>query len=132
MQKGNLITGDADADIIARGLEQIPGIEMPIQLDFMKAAHHGSKNNISLNLLEHIRCNRFAFTTNGGIRNWYHPDRKTMALMLRGKNRETEKLVEFLLNYPLETIESRTGVLISAEEQTCENCITKMQKEIKL
>jgi len=127
-----LLTGDADADTIAGGLERIPEVELPIHLDLMKAAHHGSKNNISLNLLEHIRSNRFAFTTNGGIRNWYHPDRKTIALMLRGKNRDMEKTVEFIFNYPLEKIESHTGVLMSTEEKACENCITKMQKEIKL
>lgn len=127
-----LITGDADADIIAGGLEQIPGMELPIHLDCMKVAHHGSKNNISLNLLEHIRCNRFAFTTNGGVRNWYHPDRKTMALILRGNNRDTEKPLEFLFNYPLETIESRTGILISKEEEARENCITKLQRRIVL
>lgn len=117
-----LMTGDADADVMAAGIEALPDLILPLHLDLTKVSHHGSKNNISYRLLSHIRCQRFAFTTNGGTRNWYHPDRKTLAIILKGANRAASEQVDFYFNYPVNSIQKRTGVLLSEEEQKRHNC----------
>jgi len=127
-----LLTGDADAEVMAKGLESIVGIELPVDIDLMKAAHHGSRNNVSKRFLSLIRCHNFAFTTNGGTRNWYHPDRKTMALMVNSSNRDKQQAVHFFFNYSLKTIQKRTGNLLSEEEKEQYNCEMQEQRIIEL
>lgn len=127
-----LMTGDANADTMVLGIKSIPDIEIPVQINLMKLAHHGSKNNISQELLSVIKCDHFAFTTNGGIRSWYHPDRKTLALILRSVNRDMRQRITFYFNYPLDKIQKRTGILLSDEEREKENCVFKEQNIIAL
>lgn len=117
-----LLMGDADADIVADGIEKLIGIGNVIDVDMVKLSHHGSKHNLSNRLLSLIRCNHYVISTCGGAANWCHPDRKTLALILRSPNRDNSKPVYFYFNYPLKTIEQRTGPLLSEEEIKKENC----------
>ena len=117
-----LLLGDADADIVADSIEQLIGKGNVLDVDLVKLSHHGSKHNISNRLLSIIRCNHYVISTCGGAVNWCHPDRKTLALILRSSNRDKSMPVYFYFNYPLQTVEQRTGTLISEEERERENC----------
>ena len=127
-----LMLGDADADIVADSLEALIGKDSVIDIDLVKLSHHGSKHNISKRLLKMIRCNDYVISTNGGAINFCHPDRKTLALILRNDNRDKEKEIRYYFNYPLNEIQSRTGVLLSKEEMQKENCNMIEQATITL
>lgn len=119
-----LMMGDADADVVADSLQQLIGKGKVIDVDLVKLSHHGSKHNISQRLLSMIKCHDYAISTDGGALNFCHPDRKTLAMILRGVNRDKARPVNFYFNYPIGDIESRTGVLVTDEEkkQEAENC----------
>ena len=115
-----LFMGDANPSVVANAIKNI-GCALPLKVDLTKVSHHGSKNNISFDLLNVIDCNKFAFSTNGGTGRSYHPDRKTLALILRSSNRK-EQPVEFYFNYSLQEIQQRTDALLKDDEVTEENC----------
>lgn len=127
-----LMLGDADADVVAAGLEGVFGEESMIDIDLVKLSHHGSKHNISERLLKHIKCNNYYISTNGGDANYCLPDRKTMALILRSANRDKNTPVVFNFNYPIKDIEKRTGVLLTEQEKKTENCVFAEKNTIAL
>lgn len=118
-----LMLGDADADVVAAGMEKVFGEESVTDIDLVKLSHHGSKHNISQRLLNRIKCHNFFISTNGGDANYCLPDRKTLALILRSANRDKNIPVVFNFNYPISDIEKRTGVLLSGQEKDTENCV---------
>lgn len=117
-----LMMGDADPDIVAEAIKKLPNIELPLHLDLVKVSHHGSQNNVSINFLKTIHCNEFMFSTNGGTRNFSHPDRKTLALILKHVSHDSDKPINFMFNYPLEEIQEHTLELLSAKEKESYNC----------
>jgi beta-lactamase superfamily II metal-dependent hydrolase len=69
-----LLLGDAHADVIAASLTRLlaeRGLKC-LQVDAVKVAHHGSKANISDDLLALIDSPNFLISTNGAI--FEHPD----------------------------------------------------------
>jgi beta-lactamase superfamily II metal-dependent hydrolase len=61
-----LFMGDAHADVVAASLRDMGYSEQnPVQVDFMKVSHHGSKGNSSDNLLSFINCQHYLISTNG-------------------------------------------------------------------
>lgn len=115
-----LMLGDADAEVVANSIEAL-NEPLPLKVDIVKVSHHGSLNNISNRLLNDIDCDNFVFSTNGGTGRSYHPDRKTLALILRKPHRNGRE-ISFYFNYPITTIESRTGILMSGYEKVAEKC----------
>ena len=115
-----LMLGDADAEVVANSIEALKE-PLPLKVDIVKVSHHGSQNNISKHLLSVIDCDNYVFSTNGGTGRSYHPDRKTLALILRKPHRNGHE-INFYFNYPMATIESRTGKLISDDERVAEKC----------
>lgn len=74
------------------------GVEI-ITVDAVKIAHHGSKNNTSLSLLERINCNKYFISTNG--KKHSHPDLETLArIAIINKDNETN----IYINYEIEHI----------------------------
>lgn len=127
-----LMLGDADADVVADCLETLNGKESVTDIDLIKLSHHGSKHNISKRLMSLIRCNNYIISTNGGNVNFCHPDRKTLALILRSANRDKNMPVKFYFNYSIAEIEKRTGILLSEQEQQDENCIIVEENTVAL
>lgn len=117
-----LLLGDADADIVASSIDDLYGKDDVLDVDMIKLAHHGSKHNICKKLLSLVRCDKYSISTNGGTISFCHPDRKTLALILRSENRYPSDDVNFYFNYPIAEIEKRTGVLLSSDEQHLERC----------
>ena len=76
--KSALLTGDGFAAAITAGLVRRlgqPGDRLPVTVT--KLAHHGSRNNTSLRMLERLDCARFLVSTSGAI--FGHPDVEAIA-----------------------------------------------------
>jgi hypothetical protein len=69
-----LFTGDAFAGVLAQSLRRLAAERgtRRLPVDAFKVSHHGSRNNLSPELLEVLDCPRFLFSTNG--RRFRHPD----------------------------------------------------------
>lgn len=93
-----------------------------LKLDVLKVSHHGSKNNISNEMLDLLDCNNYIITTNGGSGNSFHPDRESLANILLHPTRNKDSKVNVLLNYGLDVIENRVGVLLTEDEKKEYNC----------
>lgn len=110
-----LFLGDAHPEVIADSILNQYKEPYPIHFDYVKVSHHGSRFNISQELLNYIKCHNFIISTNGGHGRARHPDRETIAKLVKHKNQEGLK-VNLFFNYSLSEIEKRTGKLFSDEE----------------
>ena len=77
-----LATGDAHAPILVAGLQRLAGQQglARVGVDAVKLPHHGSKYNLSRELVNLLNGNRFLFSTNGQI--FGHPDPTTVARLV--------------------------------------------------
>jgi len=74
--------------------------EERLGLDAFKLPHHGSRNNVSDDLLAALDCRRFLVSTNG--RQFKHPDNEAIARLVGGKWRpgpEGDQPVDLMFNY---------------------------------
>lgn len=74
----------------------------PLEVDFVKVAHHGSKHNTSNELLDIIKCNHYLISTNGSI--YLHPDRDSIAHILCHPKRDRNEKVHLYFNCAVDTI----------------------------
>jgi beta-lactamase superfamily II metal-dependent hydrolase len=80
-----LFAGDAHPTVLEASIRQWlhERSESSLRLDAFKLAHHGSKNNLSPELLELVECKRYLVSTNG--RYFAHPDEEALArIVVRG------------------------------------------------
>lgn len=91
--------------------------DKPLKLDYVKVSHHGSRFNISNEMLDMIDSNAFLISTNGGKGVSCHPDRETIANILCHTNRKQENTIRLYFNYSLERIASRGYQFLNEEEQ---------------
>ena len=89
----------------------------PIKLDFIKVSHHGSRNNISNELLDLFDCQNYIISTNGGTGNTCHPDREAIANILCHSNRDRNKDVNLYFNYNKAIIVRNRGQFINDGEE---------------
>lgn len=75
-----LLTGDAFPSVLRESLSRLEGAGGPIEVDLVKLPHHGSKNNVSRELLEALSCNRYLFSTNG--KSYGHPSPQGVARVI--------------------------------------------------
>jgi hypothetical protein len=74
-----LFTGDAHPGVLIRSIDQMsPGV--PLQINLLKVAHHGSKGNVSAELLGRLACKRYLVSTNGAV--FEHPDACAIARLV--------------------------------------------------
>lgn len=93
--------------------------ENKLKVDYVKVSHHGSRNNISNEMLDMIDCNQFVFSTNGGLGQACHPDRESIGNILYHKGRDWDKEIRLYFNYPQSILESvGYKFLNSGEEDT--------------
>lgn len=76
-RKRCLLTGDAYATTLGATLARLAGRGKKVALDAFKLPHHGSRSNISNEVLELVDCNRYLVSTNGVKFN--HPDVEAIA-----------------------------------------------------
>ncbi len=90
-----LFAGDAHADAMDDSLRRYMQQEklQTLHLDAFKLSHHGSKGNLSSDLLDLIRCERYLVSTNG--RRFHHPDSEAIARILVHSGKETELIFNY-------------------------------------
>ena len=77
-----LLSGDAHSDLLVKSLRNLGASENnPLKLDGFKLPHHGSKYNISKELLEITNCDHYLISTNGNYFN--HPEKVAMARLIK-------------------------------------------------
>lgn len=77
-----LLAGDAHADVIEASLRQYVMEEQVehVALDAFKVPHHGSKANVTKDLIELLRCPHYLISTNGSY--YGHPDQQAIARII--------------------------------------------------
>ena len=76
-----LFGADAFPNVLVASLRRL--LKKPvdtIKLDVFKLPHHGSRANVSTELIDLVRCPRYMFSSNGDI--FEHPDREAVARVI--------------------------------------------------
>lgn len=114
-----LMLGDSYPQNVESYLRNVKGYseENPLVVDYVKVSHHGSRNNISNELLDIIKCNKYIISTNGGKNKANHPNRTAIAHILCHPQRDKGETVLFYLNYALDVIEANGTPFFKEEEK---------------
>lgn len=122
-EKKILFTGDTSATNIIKGLENLGySKEKPIKLDLFKLPHHGSKKNLSKELVQMIDCNKYLISTNGKSHN--HPDKDTLVRIIDyNKNKD----IDFIFNYDI-----YEPMFSKKDKETYNNFKCKVEKIVKI
>jgi hypothetical protein len=75
-----LLGADAHPDVVVERLAEIAG-EGSCQVDLVKLPHHGSRANVTREMLEKLDCDRFAISTSGAV--FGHPDPEAISRVLK-------------------------------------------------
>jgi hypothetical protein len=76
-----LLAGDAHADVLLKSVKRLVPAGERLHLDAFKLAHHGSKHNLSRDLLDRLDCRNYLISTDGT--QFKHPDRQAVARVLK-------------------------------------------------
>lgn len=112
-----LFGGDSTASLIVEGLKSLD-IPLPISVDLFKVPHHGSRYNISNELLGMVDTSKYLISTNGGrnpLRE-HHPDRETLAKILLNPHRNKEQKLEVYFSHSIKEIAARRGEFLTDSE----------------
>ena len=93
--------------------------ENPLQVDFVKVAHHGSRHNTSNELMDLVHCNHYLISTNGD--KFGHPDREAFAHILCHPTRDRSEKVHLYFNCDLATLLSKSGPFLVEGEPAAYN-----------
>ena len=102
-EKSCLFTGDAHVDVLSDSLKRlIESGQYPVKggrlkIDALKVSHHGSKNNISKDLLDLINCPNYLFSTNG--QQFKHPDQEAVARVIKYGRTDDSADPKLFFNY---------------------------------
>jgi beta-lactamase superfamily II metal-dependent hydrolase len=98
-----LFTGDAHVDMLISSIERMATMKDPrivdgkLQIDLLKVSHHGSKNNISQDLLKLLDCPKYLFSTGG--QQFKHPDKQGVARVIKYGQPSNGDDPELFFNY---------------------------------
>ena len=85
--KSCLFLADAHPKVVCEALRlQGYSSERPLKVDALKMSHHGSKNNITRELLELVDARHYLVSTNGD--KFGHPDREAIEAVIQGSRRK--------------------------------------------
>lgn len=76
-----------------------------LKIDYCKISHHGSKSNISIELLDILECSNYIISSNG-LNRYNLPHKETFALILRSASRDINKKINFYFNQKDSLLES--------------------------
>jgi hypothetical protein len=102
-EKRCLFTGDAHVDVLAESIKSLineNGRNIKagrLQIDALKVSHHGSKNNLSNELLSLLDCPNYLFSTNG--QQFNHPDREAVARVIKNGRPINNSNPKLFFNY---------------------------------
>jgi hypothetical protein len=99
--KAALLAGDAHADMLLASLKRLPGQSGTdrVAVDAFKLPHHGSKANLSRELLDAIDCHRYLVSTSGA--RYKHPDPEAIARVVRYGGNQPELFFNYGSRYAL-------------------------------
>lgn len=85
--KSCLFLADAHAKVVCESLRKLGySKEKPLKVDAFKMAHHGSKNNITPELLELVNARHYLVSTNGD--KFSHPNKEAIEAVIQGSRRK--------------------------------------------
>ncbi len=108
-----LFLGDAHASILVDSIKRLleKRGEEKLAVNAIKLPHHGSKNNVSRELIELLDCPRYLVSTNGNI--FDHPDAEAIARIIKYGGRSPMIFFNYLSvttkRWKEESMRSRTG-----------------------
>jgi hypothetical protein len=78
-----LLTGDCYSPVLIKNIKRIIADQnqQKLPVDAIKLPHHGSKSNLSKDLLDLLDCKKYLISTNGAI--FKHPDKEAVARIIR-------------------------------------------------
>lgn len=76
-----LLGADAHPDLMEASLTRLAGASGKVAVDLVKLPHHGSRANVTSELVEKLDCRRFAISTSGAV--FGHPDPEAIARILK-------------------------------------------------
>ncbi len=76
-----LLAADAHPDVLLTALTALAGDGGRCAVDLVKLPHHGSRANVSREVLEKLDCRRYAVSTSGAV--FGHPDPEAIARVLK-------------------------------------------------
>jgi len=79
--KNMLFGADATQEVLLNSIKKYRPKCQALYLDLFKVPHHGSRNNISKEMLDRIKCGRYLISTSGAIYN--HPDLEAVAKIIK-------------------------------------------------
>ena len=89
-----LFLGDAHPQVIIESLKNLGYSEKnPLEVDYVKLSHHGSKSNTNITLLRLIKSERFLISSNGDVHKL--PDKRCLARIIKSKEKPN-----LYFNYP--------------------------------
>jgi hypothetical protein len=91
-----LFAGDANSVVLLGSIERLVGTGKNdrLKLDAFKLPHHGSKYNVTQDLLEKVNCKRYLFSTNGRGHH-KHPDKEAVARVIKFGGPEPELIFNY-------------------------------------
>ena len=96
--KSMLLTGDAHAGVLERGIARLleeRDAGSTLDVDLFKVSHHGSRHNLSRELVDLVSAERWLFSSNGRI--FKHPSPVAVSRLVVGRDD-----IELALNYRTE------------------------------
>ena len=97
--------------------------EHKLKVDYVKVPHHGSRYNLTSELLDIIDCDNYLISTCGGEEvaegkdtKYNHPDRMTIAKILLHEGRNKGNKINLYFNYNNGDFEARKTYLFHKEE----------------
>jgi len=98
--KSYAFLGDAHADVIVSSLKRLGYSEHnKLKLAYVKLSHHGSKYNVSKELLSLIECQNFFFSTSA------RASKETVAKIIKSQSKQVQILCNY--NVPIQYFELR-------------------------
>lgn len=96
--KSCLFLADAHAKVVCDSLRRLGYTsDEPLRVDAMKMSHHGSKNNITRELLELVDTRNYLFSTNGD--KFRHPDEPAIEAVIQGSRRRPTLWFNYLSDF---------------------------------
>ena len=99
-----LFLADAHINLITESLKRLGYTKKkPLNVEFVKLAHHGSSKNLNKEFLDLVQSKKFIVSTNGGRH--HHPNKETLSRILTHPKRERlingefKSDIEFIYNY---------------------------------
>lgn len=122
-----LLGADAHADTLVAGLAHLAGPEGKVRVDACKLPHHGSKGNVSRELIAALDCPVWMISTNG--RRFRHPDDEALARIVAAGgtprlvwNYRSDRFTAFTTDHPPED----SGYTVDAPAEGSEGIVVRL------